>query len=120
MTALSITGSGVFDVANNHVIINYAGGADPISTIAAYLASGYNNGTWTGPGINSSTSRPRTARRTASRLCRHAADPGNPAGLASGTIEIKYTLLGDADLDGIAFQRRRLPGIPSPPTSTKV
>jgi len=25
-----------------------------------------------------------------------SADPGNPAGLASGTIEIKYTLLGDA------------------------
>ena len=29
-----------------------------------------------------------------------SADPGNPAGLASGTIEIKYTLLGDANLDG--------------------
>ena len=27
--------------------------------------------------------------------------PGNPAGLSSGTIEIKYTLLGDADLNGI-------------------
>ena len=30
-----------------------------------------------------------------------AADPGNPAGLPSGTIEIKYTLLGDADLNGV-------------------
>src|SRR5262249_30900256 len=29
-----------------------------------------------------------------------AADPGNPAGLAPGQIEIKYTLLGDANLDG--------------------
>ncbi|HEY1921280.1 MAG TPA: dockerin type I domain-containing protein, partial [Tepidisphaeraceae bacterium] len=29
-----------------------------------------------------------------------AADPGNPAGLAAGQIEIKYTLYGDADLDG--------------------
>jgi len=29
-----------------------------------------------------------------------AADPGNPAGLASGQIEIMYTLLGDANLDG--------------------
>ena len=28
-----------------------------------------------------------------------SADPGNPAGLASGTIEIMYTLLGDANLD---------------------
>ena len=30
-----------------------------------------------------------------------SADPGNPAGLPSGTIEIKYTLLGDANLDGV-------------------
>src|SRR6202042_3134806 len=29
-----------------------------------------------------------------------SADPGNPAGLAPGQIEIKYTLLGDANLDG--------------------
>src|SRR5208283_3877185 len=30
-----------------------------------------------------------------------SADAGNPAGLASGTIEVKYTLLGDANLDGV-------------------
>jgi hypothetical protein len=30
-----------------------------------------------------------------------SADPGNPANLSSGTIEIKYTLLGDANLDGV-------------------
>src|ERR1700677_2610961 len=29
-----------------------------------------------------------------------SADLGNPANLASGTIEIMYTLLGDANLDG--------------------
>src|ERR1700676_482205 len=29
-----------------------------------------------------------------------AADPGNPAGLAPGTLEVMYTLLGDANLDG--------------------
>src|SRR5579864_3776304 len=29
-----------------------------------------------------------------------AADPGNPAGLPAGEIEIAYTLLGDANLDG--------------------
>src|SRR5208283_3313888 len=29
-----------------------------------------------------------------------AADSGNPAGLSSGQIEIMYTLLGDANLDG--------------------
>ena len=30
-----------------------------------------------------------------------SADPGNPAGLPSGTIEIKYTILGDANLCGV-------------------
>ncbi len=30
-----------------------------------------------------------------------SADPGNPAGLATGTIKIMYTLLGDANLDGV-------------------
>jgi hypothetical protein len=99
MTALSITGSGVFDVANNHVIINYAGGADPISTIAGYLASGYKNGAWTGPGINSSVAAINSASYGLGYA--DAADPGNPAGLAAGTIEIKYTLLGDIDLNGI-------------------
>ena len=29
-----------------------------------------------------------------------AADPGNPAGLAAGQIEVMYALLGDANLDG--------------------
>jgi hypothetical protein len=30
-----------------------------------------------------------------------SADAGNPANLSSGTIEMKYTLLGDANLDGV-------------------
>jgi hypothetical protein len=35
------------------------------------------------------------------RRLRRLGRPGNPAGLSAGTIEIKYTLLGDANLDGI-------------------
>jgi hypothetical protein len=30
-----------------------------------------------------------------------SADPGDPAGLPSGTIEVMFTLLGDANLDGV-------------------
>jgi autotransporter-associated beta strand protein len=96
-TSLSISGGGTFDLTNNHVIINYAGTPDPISSIAARLKSGFNNGAWNGPGINSST-----AATTPGYSLGYAdsADPGNPAGLSSGQIEIKYTLLGDADLNG--------------------
>ena len=40
MPSLSITGNGVLDLNNNHIIINYGSGSDPISTIAGYLATG--------------------------------------------------------------------------------
>jgi autotransporter-associated beta strand protein len=99
VTSLSIIGGGAFDVENNHVIINYAGGADPITTIAGYLASGYSNGAWMGSGINSSVAAANGASYGLGYA--DAADPGNPAGLSSGTIEIAYTLLGDVNLDGV-------------------
>jgi hypothetical protein len=94
--ALMISG-GRLDLNNNAFRVTYGTGADPISSIAAWIASGYNNGTWNGPGIDSST-----AAVTAGYAVGYAdsADPGNPAGLSSGQIEIKYTLLGDADLNG--------------------
>ena len=56
ITSLSITGSGKFDVNNNHVFITY-GATDPIASIAAYIASGYAGGYWTGPGIVSTAAR---------------------------------------------------------------
>jgi PEP-CTERM motif len=93
---LTITGSGLVDVANNHIIIDYDDGPDPIATIAGYLLSGYNGGTWTGLGIDSS------AAAANSHYALGYADgaDGVVAGLTSGEIEIAYTLLGDADLDG--------------------
>ena len=99
ITTLSITGSGTFDLGNNHIFINYTGSADPISSIAALLTSGFSGATWTGTGITSSTA----AANAGSYGLGYAdsADAGNPAGLSSNTIEIAYTLLGDADLNGI-------------------
>jgi hypothetical protein len=98
ITSLSITGGGAFDVNNNHVIINYGSGSDPISSIIALLVSGYNGGAWNGPGIDSSAAAANSSSYGVGYA--DAADAGNPAGLAPGTIEIKYTLLGDADLNG--------------------
>jgi fibronectin-binding autotransporter adhesin len=96
--SLSITGSGQLDLNNNHMFIDYGSGSDPIASIAAWIISGYNGGRWNGSGIMSSAA----AANSGSYGIGYAdsADPGNPAGLASGTIEIKYTLLGDANLDG--------------------
>jgi autotransporter-associated beta strand protein len=99
ITSLSISASSAFDLNNNHIIITY-GASDPISTIAGYLAAGYNNGAWNGLG-GIDTSAPLTVNGLKYGLgFADSADKGNPAGLSSGTIEVAYTLLGDANLDG--------------------
>jgi autotransporter-associated beta strand protein len=97
ITSLSITGSGVLDIANNHVIITYTG-SSPIATIAGYITTGYNGGGWNGSsGIISTTALGNSAYGVGYA---DAAELGNPAGLPAGEIEVKYTLFGDANLDG--------------------
>jgi autotransporter-associated beta strand protein len=96
--ALSIVGSSVLDISNNHMFINYGVGPDPIASIRGWLVTGFAGG-WTGPGIN--TSAPLVVGGNAYSIgYADSADPGNPATLPAGTIEIKYTLVGDADLNG--------------------
>jgi hypothetical protein len=97
MTSLSITGAGVLDVNNNHVIIT----GDPVSTIYTYLQAGYNGGNWNGPG-GIDTSAPLTVNNLKYGLgFAEGGDANAPAGLATGQIEVAYTLLGDANMDGI-------------------
>jgi hypothetical protein len=92
-------GSGsTVDLGDNALIIQ--GSGDPIASgIAALVQSGFNGGSWNGPGINTSAS---TTFNGSSYALGYAgsSDPGNPAGLASGTVMVKYTLIGDADLNG--------------------
>ncbi len=98
LDSLTING-GALDLTDNEMFITYGSGADPMPIIYTYLQSGYNNGNWNGPGIIS------TAAQTATNGLKYAlgfADgkDGVVAGLSSGQIEIRYTLLGDANLDG--------------------
>ncbi len=97
INSLTLNGTAAFNLTNDKLIINYAPGSDPIATIRAYLLSGYNGGAWNGPGIDSSFI---AANPSYSLGYADSADPGNPAGLPTDTIEIMYTLLGDANLDG--------------------
>jgi autotransporter-associated beta strand protein len=99
LTSLSITGSGQFDVNNNHIIITY-GSSDPFSTIASYITSGYNGGAWNGPGIISTAAQTKTNGLSYGLGYADGAD-GKVVGLLSGQIEVAYTLLGDANLDGL-------------------
>jgi hypothetical protein len=100
LTSLSITGTGALDIGNNHLLIDYTAGNDPIASIAAWIAQGYAAGAWDGPGIDSSA--PMVLNGFSYGIgYADSADPGNPAGLATDQIEIAYTLLGDANLNGI-------------------
>jgi len=93
--SLSITGGGRFDIGNNNVVISDPGGSID-STIRAYLASGYNGGHWNGAGID-------TTAPTGASYGIGWADgaAGGISGITSGQLEIKYTLYGDVNLDGL-------------------
>jgi hypothetical protein len=84
-------------MTNNRMVIDY-GSSDPISTIVGSLVAGRNGGSWNGiGGILSST-----AAANASSHGLGYADGANGvvSGLSAGQIEVRYTVLGDANLDG--------------------
>ena len=100
LTSLSITGNGTLDIGNNRIIIDYSSPAtDPIASIEQWIANGYYG--LSGPSIISSDITADDALSGLSYGIGYAdgAD-GVVAGLPSGEIEIMFTLLGDANLDG--------------------
>jgi autotransporter-associated beta strand protein len=97
LTSLLIGSSATLDITNNHILVDYSG-SDPISTIANLITKGFNTGNWGGTGITSTTAQSNAGSYGIGYA--DAADAGNPAGLSAGQIEIMYTLLGDANLDG--------------------
>jgi autotransporter-associated beta strand protein len=99
LPSLTIATGSSFDLTNNHLIINY-GASDPFSTIVGYVQSGYNGGAWNGPGIVSSVAVTPTNGLWYGLGYADGKD-GVASGLSSGQIEVMYTLLGDANLDGL-------------------
>jgi len=100
ITSLSIIGNGTLDIGNNRIIVDYSSPAtDPIASIEQWIANGA-TGT-PGPAIISSDIATDDALTGLSYGIGYAdgAD-GIVAGLPSGEIEIMFTLLGDANLDG--------------------
>jgi hypothetical protein len=95
----SLSDAGTIDLQTNALLINY-GSSDPITTIAGYIKSGYNSGHWNGPGIISTTAQTPTNGLLYGVGYADGAD-NVVSGLSSGQIEVKYTLLGDANLDGL-------------------
>jgi len=103
-TGLQIASNSTLDIANDSLDINYAGVADPVSSVVGLLINGYGSGNnWKGgSGILSSTA---AAGGLLPILSVGYADGNNPydaarvAGLQANQILIRYTLAGDANLD---------------------
>ena len=92
------------DIGTSTVYIPYANpSSDPIAAIRGYLKNGYNNGLWNGTPTASMgviTSGAAGSNANSSIGFADSADSGNPAGLPADTIELRYTILGDANLNG--------------------
>jgi hypothetical protein len=97
--SLTVYTASTLDITNNQLTIDY-GASDPIATIVGYLQTGYNNGHWNGTGIISSTAQAPVGGHNYGVGYADGSDHV-VAGLSSGQIEIRYTLLGDANLDGV-------------------
>jgi hypothetical protein len=87
IASVTISGAGKVDLANNSLVTS----GTPGSTIRQYLKTGYSGGTWTGNGLTSSSA----AASPGSRALGHTTD-------GSGVTTVKYTVAGDANLDGSA------------------
>jgi arabinogalactan endo-1,4-beta-galactosidase len=97
--SLNLTGNGKFDLNNNVLFIDYGSGPDPISSIVAWIGNGYYGRA--GPQIISSAIATDDAVSGLSYGIGYAdGAEGVIPGLPSGEIEIMFTLLGDANLDG--------------------
>jgi autotransporter-associated beta strand protein len=99
LSSLSIANNGTLNIGNNRILVSYTAGHDPIASIAQWIANGFNGSG--GPEIISSDIATDDSATGLSYGIGYAdgAD-GLVGGLPSGEIEIMYTLLGDANLDG--------------------
>jgi hypothetical protein len=99
-TAHNITiNGGTLDITNNSLEIDYTPGNDPVATVLTYLQSGFNGGAWTGSGITSSAAAANPSHFSVGYL-----DSTDPGGVPNAVL-VKYTLVGDTNLDGfVNFQ----------------
>jgi hypothetical protein len=105
--ALSLTGIATLDLGENDLIDDYSG-ASPLASIQTAIASGYNQGRWNNSGLTSS------AAATHAGTALGFAEASDVLGLSgsntasfdgqtvdASTVLIKYTWIGDANLDGV-------------------
>ena len=99
LSSLSISPNGAMDIGNNHVILSDPSGSID-ATIRDYLINGYNNGNWNGTGATGGSIITSSATGTKYGIGYADGANGGISGITSGQLEVKYTLYGDANLDG--------------------
>jgi hypothetical protein len=105
--------TGTLDLSANDMVIH--GGS--LSTIASQIQAGYDGGDWLGSGITSSAAANNTSHLTALGVIQNSVDgsltgaalysnapnsqgPFDGMSLANADVLLKYTYIGDANLDG--------------------
>jgi len=101
---LSIAPWAYLDIGRGAVVVNYAEGQSQIGSITNWIASGRNNGTWTGLGINSSAAANDASQLTAIGVADNA-ELGlvnfRGEAVSPNAVLIRYTYAGDVDLSGV-------------------
>ena len=99
--SLTLAAGANVNLTNNGLTINYAApAADPIATIVPLLSAGYNSGHWTGLGITSSTAAASPTKFALGYLDGNVVTDAQAHTVGANQIAIKYTLAGDAFLEG--------------------
>jgi len=98
----TIDSTSTLDLADNDMAILYGSGASPLSTVSSQISQAYDNKLWDKPGLTSSIAKGKSGVTAlgfgeASTLGLSTFD-----GLTLGgnAVLVKYTLAGDANLDG--------------------
>jgi hypothetical protein len=102
---LSLTAASTFDLSNNALIVNQTDGTPTLSTVRGLIIHGRNGGAWNGSGITSSTAAGNAAGSIGYALGSDifSGGGGTFAGqnAGAGSVVARYTLAGDATLDGV-------------------
>jgi hypothetical protein len=104
ITSLQLGANATLDLTSNNLVIDYTpADGSPIGSLTTALGTGRNGGLWNGTGIVSSTAASDSSHRSAIG-CAEASALGIGSFLGQSvdptTVLLRYTLDGDANLDG--------------------
>jgi hypothetical protein len=87
LTVDVLANAGKLDVKTNKLVVAYGNGANPSTTIASQLTTGYAGGAWNGNGINTSSSTAKIG-------------VGWKDDTTAKAVTVRYAYYGDANVDG--------------------